>query len=179
MPALETVNHFVGIATIAMQVAAAVLLWIFIVRGRSEGAGAIAASVGRWGVWAGFALTLGAAAMSLFYSDVLGIEPCPLCWWQRVFMFPQVILFAMALWRPDARVAEHSVVLSGIGLVIALYHHALQVLPSGSLPCPAVGVSCAQRIIFEFGYITFPLVAATLFSLLIVLMLLVGRTRVY
>ncbi|MBM3272209.1 disulfide bond formation protein B [Candidatus Kaiserbacteria bacterium] len=177
MIALETVNHLVGAATVAMQLAAITVLGAYLMRGTSDRAGAIAASVGRWGIWAGFLLTLGAAAMSLFYSDVLGIEPCPLCWWQRVCMFPQVVLFAMALWKPDPRVADHSIALSGIGLAIALYHHALQVLPSGSLPCPAVGVSCAQRIIFEFGYVTFPLVAATLFSLLIVLMLFVRKQR--
>lgn len=177
MIALETVNHLVGVATVAMQLVAAVLLGVYLMRGSTERTGAVAASVGRWGIWAGFALTFCAAAMSLFYSDVLGIEPCPLCWWQRVCMFPQVILFAMALRKPDARVADHSIALSVIGLLIALYHHALQMLPGSGLPCPATGVSCAQRIIFEFGYVTFPLVAATLFSLLIVLMLFVRDRR--
>ncbi|MBI5645117.1 disulfide bond formation protein B, partial [Candidatus Kaiserbacteria bacterium] len=114
---------------------------------------------------------------TLFYSDVLGIPPCVLCWWQRVFLYPQVVLFAIALWKKDHSIASYSIPLSIIGFAIGLYNHALQVLPSGTLPCPAQGVSCAQRFVFEFGYITFPMMAVTLFGFLIVLMLIVRNRQ--
>ncbi|OGG60165.1 hypothetical protein A2765_01155 [Candidatus Kaiserbacteria bacterium RIFCSPHIGHO2_01_FULL_56_24] len=118
-----------------------------------------------------------ATILTLFYSDVLGFEPCPLCWWQRIFLFPQVILFGMAFWKKDAYIAEYSIVLSIFGFGVALYQHALQMFGEGSLPCPATGVSCAQRILFEFGYITFPMLAVTAFAFLIVLMLFVRARR--
>lgn len=177
MPALESLNHAVGIATVVMQFVAVILLGAYLLRGRSSVAAAIGDSLARWGVWAGFLLTLGAASMSLFYSDVLGILPCSLCWLMRIFMFSQVVLFAMALWKRDRGIADYSIGLSVFGIAIGLYHHALQMLPGSGLPCPATGVSCAQRIIFEFGYITFPLVGVTLFSLLIIVMLFVRRER--
>jgi len=49
---------------------------------------------------------------------------------------------------------------------------------NGVLPCPASGVSdCARRYVFEYGYITLPLIGATLFVFLIVLMLFLLRAR--
>jgi disulfide bond formation protein DsbB len=84
-------------------------------------------------------------------------------------MYPQVILFALALWK-HIPVRLISIVLSGLGFCVAVYHHALQMLPSGSLPCPASGPSCSQITLLEYGYITYPLMAATLFAFLIVLM---------
>lgn len=82
----------------------------------------------------------------------------------------------MAFWKRDLYIAEYSIALSFFGAGVALYQHVLQMIPNSGLPCPAVGSSCAQRLLFEFGYVTFPLLAFTLFSFLITLMLLV-RTR--
>ena len=91
-------------------------------------------------------------------------------------MYPQAILFAVALWLKDRNVTLYSIFFSIIGFCIALYNHILQVLPSGTLPCPAMSsVSCSQRIIFEFGYVTFPLLGATIFAFLIVIMFIVRR----
>jgi disulfide bond formation protein DsbB len=172
MPTLETMNGLVGLGTVALQIATLVLLAAYATRGRFAAARSLVSLAGRWGIILALKLSLVATLAALFYSDVLGIPPCPLCWWQRVFLFPQVVLFALALWR-GTRVVAASLALSVLGLAVALYHHALQVLPGSNLPCPAQGVSCAQRIIFEFGYITFPLVAATVFAFLIVLLLCV------
>ena len=173
----QTLNTIVGIATLAMQVIALALFCMYFMRRENADAAStgksIKSSVERWGLWTGLALTLAALAMALYYSSVLGFEACSLCWWQRIFLFPQAILFAMAIHRGDGnRIADYSIALSIFGLGVALYQHVLQMFPS-ALPCPATGVSCAQRLLFELGYITFPLVAATLFSLLIVIMLFV------
>lgn len=170
---IESLNHLVGLGTIAIQIAAVALFAVYFGRKRFPTFQDIGVSTARWGLRAALLLTLAAIAAALFYSDVLGFEPCPLCWWQRVFLFPQAILFALALWKGEgSRIAYYSIALSIAGFGIALYQHALQMFP-GSLPCPATGVSCAQRLLFEYGYVTFPLVAASVFALLIVLMLFV------
>lgn len=174
MPALETVNGLVGIGTALLQAATVVLAGAYVMRGRFAAARSLVSLAGRWGIILAFKLSLVATLAALFYSDVLGIPPCPLCWWQRVFLFPQVVLFALALWR-GTRVVAVSLSFSALGLVVALYHHALQVLPGSNLPCPAQGVSCAQRFLFEMGYITFPLVGASVFAFLIMLMLCVRK----
>ena len=163
--------------TIILQILSAAFLALYFLRSRFTDLESIAAMLQRWGLWIGFVLTLGASAMTLYYSEILGIPPCPLCWWQRIFMYPQVVLFAIALWKRDMRIATYSIALSAFGIVFALYHHILQMYPSSGLPCPAQGVSCAQIFFLQYGYITYPMMALSLFAFLIVLMLFVRSER--
>lgn len=174
---LESLNYYQALGTVVLQLASIGLGAAFIARHRNVVARNIIDSLTPKALWIAFALSLLATVMTLVYSDYLGIEPCPLCWWQRIFLYPQVILLGMAAWKHDAYVAEYSIVLSLFGAGIALYQHTLQMLPGSGLPCPATGVSCAQRFLFEFGYITYPLMAFTLFAFLIVTMLIVRARR--
>ena len=119
-----------------------------------------------------FIVALTATAGSLFYSEIAGFTPCVLCWYQRILMYPQAILFGTALWKNENKTADYHIVLSGIGAVIAGYHYLLQIGVLPELPCSAVGfsISCAQIFTMSFGYITIPLMAFTAFSLIILLM---------
>jgi len=164
MIALETVNFILALGTLALGVLTAGLLAAYIFRID------IGERIRTWGIWVALLATLGASAMTLIHEHLYGLPPCSLCWWQRIFMYPQAVLFAIALWK-HITVAPYSIALSVIGLGIALYHHALQILPAGSIPCPSEGVSCAQIFYLEFGFLTYPLMAAVLFTFLIVLML--------
>lgn len=106
---------------------------------------------------------------SLTYSEIIGYEPCKLCWFQRIFMYPQLIILGWNLLKKERAAFVYSLSLSTIGIVIAGYHYLLQlgIVPAGS--CGAVGysVSCAQRFVMNFGYITIPMMAFTAFALLI------------
>jgi len=177
MLSVSELNYFLALGTVAMQFLAVALLVVYLMRKR-EGFTDIALSVGNFGLWSVFLISVAAATLTLVY-EWMGFEPCPLCWWQRIFLYPQIILFGMALWRERyvASAIDFSIVLSMIGASIALYHHALQMLPGSGLPCPATGVSCAQRIFFEFGYITYPLMAVSVFSFLIVTLFLIRAQR--
>ncbi len=172
---LETANSLLGTATFGLQVVIVGLFIVYIMR-KSSFFSTLAAFAGKWGLWIAFLASFVSSALTLYYSEVIGIEPCPLCWWQRVFLYSQVVLFAVALWKRSS-ITVYSIVLSIFGLGFALYHHALQVLPSGTLPCPATGASCAARFMFEFGYITYPLMAATLFAFLTALMLFIRSSE--
>ena len=166
-------NYLLATATIGLQLATIALAIVFFMRKRVVIFGEVAAQIETWGLIHAFLAAAGTVLTSLYYSEVLGFEPCPLCWWQRIFLYPQVVLFAMALWREKYRAAtiDFSIIASILGAGVALYHHLLQMAPMGTLPCPATGsVSCATRILFEFNYITYPLMAFTLFVFLIVLM---------
>src|SRR3989344_4546628 len=96
--------------------------------------------VGEQALFYGFIVALAATLGSLIYYDVLGYEPCKLCWFQRIFMYPQVLLLALAI----------------PGALVAGYHYLLQLGVAPSLPCAAVGysVSCSERFVLQFGYIT-------------------------
>ncbi|MBI2052075.1 MAG: disulfide bond formation protein B [Candidatus Sungbacteria bacterium] len=117
-----------------------------------------------------FIVALAAALGSLFYSQIAGYEPCALCWYQRIFLYPQVFILGLALIKKDFSVAPYIQLLSAIGAIIAGYQHLLQLGWVPSLVCTAVGgVSCAQRFVMGFGYITLPLMSFTAFLLLIII----------
>ena len=173
---LESINFALAIGTVGLQLLGTAFLVLFFVREKFHDLEGIAQFLSKWGLWIGFVLTLTSSALTLYYSDVLGILPCGWCWFQRAALYPQVILFALALWKRDKSIADYSILLSICGLAVALYMHYLQLGGHGVLPCPATGAGdCGQRFMWEFGYITFPLMAASLFAFLIVLMLFVRK----
>lgn len=178
-------NYWLSVATLGMQLAALALLGLFIARKWVPDLDDMANFVSRWGMWLALALSLGGIALTLYYSEVLGFSPCGLCWLQRVFLYPQAILFIMAIWKRDRRAADYSIGFSVFGLIAGAYQHYLQMGGIDLIPCPATAINasgitadCAQRFLFEFGYITFPLMGVSLFALLIVLMLFVRRGEV-
>lgn len=175
---ISDLNYLLALGTVATQIIAVALLVVFLLRKKVAAFNDIAAQVGNVGLWMAFLVSLIASAMTLYYES-LGFEPCPLCWWQRIFLYPQVVLFGLITWKRDFQVRpliDYAIVLSVTGGAIALYHHALQMLPGSGLPCPATGVSCAQRIFFEFGYVTYPMMALSVFAFLVVV-LLISRSR--
>ena len=124
----------------------------------------------------GFIITLGATVFSLFYSDIIGFAPCKLCWIQRVFIYPQVLIFGLALIRKDRKIIDYSVVLTIVGLIFSFYHNYLYFLPTENIPCDASGVSCTANYVNEFGYITIPVMTLTAFMMTLVALLV---DRVY
>ena len=110
-----------------------------------------------------------ATIFSLVYSEIIGYEPCKLCWFQRIFIYPQVILLGLAWYRKEWILSLYSVVLSVMGGTIALYQYLLSFGIVPSLPCAAgnEGVSCNQIFVVEFGYITIPLMSLSGFLLIL------------
>lgn len=124
----------------------------------------------RFGIGLGFGVAFGGVVMSLVYSEWFGLVPCGLCWFQRIFVYPQAFIFAAALYIKDVRAAAfYAQVLSFFGLVVALYQHYLQMGGAEFLECPTSGADCSQRFLFEFGFMTLPLIAAFSFLFLFVL----------
>lgn len=111
-----------------------------------------------------FIVTLFAVLGSLSYSDILGYEPCKLCWYQRIMMYPQLIILGVSLYTKDRGASFYALVLSLIGMPIALIHYLVQIglLKAG---CSTVGysVSCAKVFTMNLGYITIPMMAFTAF----------------
>lgn len=169
------IDYWLALATVAAQVVTVALLLALVFKKRLPAFGDTIQVIAQRGLVIGFLVTVFGTAMTLVYSDLFGFTPCDLCWWQRIFLYPQVVLFGMAAWKRDVYIIDYALVLSIFGFGVALYHHLLQMFPD-ALPCPATGVSCAQRIIFELNYVTFPMMAVALFGFLIILSLII-RTR--
>lgn len=118
-----------------------------------------------------FIVALIATCGSLIFSEIVGWIPCKLCWFQRIFMYPQVILLGVALWRKDRKIAPYILALCLAGMIFSIIHYSEQINavlhPASALAaCDLTGVSCAStQINFAFGYITIPMMALTAFIL--------------
>jgi disulfide bond formation protein DsbB len=169
MTLVGSVNQILSVLTVAGQALILVLLIFLFLRKQHP----LFDFFGRNALLFSFIVALIATLGSLFYSEIAGYEPCKLCWFQRILMYPQVIILAMALFKKDENVPDYDIVLSLIGAVIAGYHYLLQVGIAPELPCSAIGYSaaCSQRFVMNFGYITIPMMAFTAFLLIIVFML--------
>lgn len=113
-----------------------------------------------------FVVSLVATLGSLFFSEVAKFQPCILCWYQRIFMYPQPVLLYLGILRKETVLKPYLTALNLVGLGIALYHYLLQIQPKLlTAPCVTGDVSCVRSYTFYFGYITIPLMAATAFAL--------------
>ncbi|OGN02917.1 MAG: hypothetical protein A2655_02580 [Candidatus Yanofskybacteria bacterium RIFCSPHIGHO2_01_FULL_43_42] len=123
-----------------------------------------------------FLVALTATLGSLFYSQIMGFEPCELCWFQRIFMYPLVILFGIALYKKQDHIIDYTLSLAVVGGAISLYHNYIYYYKKGlAANCQLAGidvVSCIKLYISEFGYITIPLMALTAFALIIIFLVL-------
>lgn len=106
---------------------------------------------------------------SLYYSEIAGYNPCVLCWYQRIFMYSQVFLLGLALWRKEKGIIPYAFLLSFIGLIIAGYHYIMQISQVDSTFCALVGfsISCSETFFLSLGYITIPMMAFSAFLLII------------
>lgn len=116
----------------------------------------------------GFIITSFSTVGSLIYSEVVGFPACILCWIQRIFMYPLMFVFALAWWRNDRSVTPYVFMLALIGGLVALYQWVkdmLLVYLGLSVPCPAVASlpSCDKLYVFEYGYVTIPMIALNAF----------------
>ena len=109
-------------------------------------------------------LSVLAMAGSLFFSEVMQLPPCVLCWYQRIAMYPIVIILGMGMLLKDTKAAIYALPLSVIGLLIAIYHNLLyyHIIPESIAPC-TTGISCTTRQIEWLGFVTIPLLALAAF----------------
>lgn len=124
-----------------------------------------------------FLLALLAAAGSLYFSEVMKFPPCSLCWYQRICMYPLVVIFAVALLTDDDRHRRYSLPLIVIGLILAAYHNFLYFgwIDQEIIPCTS-GISCSSKQLELFGFITIPLLAFAGFLGMLVVLGMEGRS---
>lgn len=116
-----------------------------------------------------FIVALVSMSGSLFFSEVLGYAPCKLCWFQRIFMYPLVLILGIALFKRERKIFRYVIPMSVIGGLIAAYHYISQVLEYTGTCGANSEVPCAIKYTFELGYITIPMMALTAFVLICIL----------
>lgn len=133
--------------------------------------------VGKNSLWIGFIVTLVATLGSLFYSNIMMYEPCKLCWFQRIFMYPLPLLFGIAIQKKDSGVRKYAIPMAIIGSLISIYHYVQQIIEK-SVGCDVgSAVDCAVKYTFDYGYITIPMMALTAFLVTIIVLLVPSESR--
>jgi disulfide bond formation protein DsbB len=123
---------------------------------------------------AGLIATLG----SLYFSEIKGYEPCSLCWYQRILMYPFTIILAIAIIKKDYEIALYTSVLSLIGACISTYHVLIQKVPFFTDKAASCGrIPCTGDYINWFGFITIPMLALIAFIIIFVCSIYVLKTN--
>lgn len=110
---------------------------------------------------------------SLFFSEVMGLKPCVLCWYQRIFMYPLVVILLVGMFPLDKGVVRYALPLAVIGWLFAVYHYLLYsgYIPESLQPCDQ-DASCAEINLELFGFITIPMLSILSFTAIIALLVM-------
>jgi len=163
-------NLFLGAGAILLQIISVIaLLLLFLGRKKNT----YLDFIDKHYMKLGFVVSLFASLFSMVYSEIINFAPCYLCWYQRVFMFPIVFIFASAIWYKDRKVVKYTLPMLLVGFFISVYQNfGYYFADKGTLPCDATGISCYQQLVYEFGgYISIPMLSLTTFFALITIVL--------
>lgn len=106
---------------------------------------------------------------SLYFSEIRQYEPCTLCWYQRILMYPMVVILGIAIAKKDYRISIYSMVLSAIGGCISLYHYSIQKISFLADHAASCGrVPCTGQYINWLGFITIPFLALIAFIIIFI-----------
>jgi disulfide bond formation protein DsbB len=157
-------STIVALLSIVALVAAAGLLVYRLAKGPDAGN-----LLGDKAIWLAWIVALTATVGSLIYSEVIHFEPCRLCWFQRIAMYPMVVVLLVGAIRREYQVKYYALPLSVAGLGVSIYHYLMQVFPA--LEGGSCGVvSCSARLVEIFGFISIPFMAGAGFMVITVLL---------
>jgi len=114
---------------------------------------------------------------SLFFSEVANYTPCVLCWYQRIAMYPLVIIVGVAALRRDAHVFKTVLPVTAIGAGVSIWHIMIERRPALGGMCDP-NAPCALKWINEFGFLTLPTMALIAFIAISLLTLAARKTQV-
>jgi len=108
---------------------------------------------------------------SLFFSEIMEFVPCTLCWYQRILMYPLVVIFFMGMFPYDKQVVKFAFPLVLLGWLVALYHNLIhyEIIPESASPC-VQGIPCSTKYIQWLGFLTIPMMSFIAFSLIGILL---------
>lgn len=135
-------------------------------------------NIRRFSLYFAWLIALVATLGSLFVSEFLNIKPCMFCWYQRVFMFPLVIILGIASYKNDVKIVPYIISFPIIGAIIAFAQTLLSYLKLSSFVC---GLECTQGNIKLFGFLELSITSFVAFVAIFILLLIAqkksGRSR--
>jgi disulfide bond formation protein DsbB len=174
MIGVSTVSLFYALLALVANAAVIGLVALAVAARRSSTAArrldGVRSGVGSSALLAAFVVATLATVGSLYFSEVAHFEPCRLCWYQRIAMYPLVVILGIAAWRHDPAVRRYAIPVAAIGSLIATYHVALEWLPWLDSGACAASTPCTIIWFRELGFISLPYLALSAFLLIIALL---------
>ena len=116
-----------------------------------------------------FVIALMATLGSLYFSEIRHFIPCTLCWYQRILMYPLVIITLVGIIEEDDFLPTYVLPFSLIGILVSGYHYLIQWSVFGNASACTVGVPCSARYINYSGFITIPFLALIAFIMITII----------
>ena len=154
-----------------------IVLAVLYRRNPESSAGYLFEDVRRNSIWFALAVALTTTLGSLYFSEVAHFHPCPLCWYQRIAMYPLVVALLVGGIRRDRMVWTYVIPPAVIGSGFASYHTQLQAYPQQHGPFCKINDPCTVRYVWEFGFVSIPFMALAAFALIITLMMVLRSER--
>lgn len=182
MPSIKLATNFFLVLTLVVDAVLVVALVLAIAALVSRGARAqvraVATAIAPQGVLLAWIVALVTTTGSLYYSEHAGFVPCELCWYQRIVMYPLVIVLGVASLRRDRKVWMTALPFVVLGAPLSLYHWLVERVPAfaESSSC-SITVPCTAPWFEKLGFVTLAWMAMSSFLLIGVLMVcvVVGR----
>lgn len=170
-----TFSTFFALLALACWGASAFVLVLWLVARASPGAAARLDELRHGALWLAWVVALVTTLGSLYYSQVAHFVPCPLCWYQRICMYPLSVIILVAALRRDRAVWLTAGPLVLIGIGFAAYHTQLQAFPDQHSSFCTTLEPCTTRYVWEFGFVSLPFMSLAAF-VFIGIMLMLART---
>lgn len=169
--------ELLAILTVVAQVIVvlAAVAWIAARRGRHGLLDALTRAIGPDSLKLAWLVAVVATAGSLYMSEVRHFQPCPLCWYQRIAMYPLVVVLGVAVLRRDPGVRWYVLPVVLIGAAISAYHYQLERFPDQDAIACSSDIPCTIIWFEQLGYITIPMMALSAFGLIATILMLGGR----
>jgi disulfide bond formation protein DsbB len=171
---VELYNTFLAVLALISLAAAVGLVIYRLVKG-ADAAGALLGESAIWLVWL---VAAAATAGSLIYSGVIHFDPCRLCWYQRIAMYPLSIILLVGAIRREIVVKYYALPFALGGALISIWHYLTQTFPSLEGGSCDPNNPCSAKYVDVFGFVSIPFMAGSGFILIAVLLsLYVSKTR--
>jgi disulfide bond formation protein DsbB len=118
-----------------------------------------------------FAVALVCTLGSLYYSEIERFTPCRLCWYQRICMFPLVVILGVGAWKRDpfTRLTALPFVVCGLG--VSTWHFLIERYPTLEGDSCGLEAKCSAPWFTEMGFITLAFMCLSGMALIATLLL--------
>jgi len=173
---VDTASLFFALLALACLTAVLAVLGgfaVWLIGGRPAALASLRVDLGRVAIPLAWIVATVATLGSLYFSEIADFVPCTLCWYQRICMYPLVIVLGVAALRRDRDVRFYAGPLAAVGALVATYHSWIQAYPpDGGTSFCTLDAPCTERYVWEFGFVSLPLMALSGFLFVITMMVL-------